>query len=99
MINYPQMDKFSWKELFNNSKGQTDVHFFCGFIMVIVSCITFPWSVFEKLETYANLSIAFATLGSALLGISRFTKDKDIVILGEDKQTTDTPQIVDDANK
>ena len=86
-MQYPSIEKFSFKELFNNSKGQTDAHLFAGLVMVIVACLTFPYCIFVKLETFANLSIAFATLGAGLLGVSRFTKDKDLILMGEENKS------------
>jgi len=86
-MDYPSIEKFSFKELFNNSKGQTDAHLFAGLLMVIVACVTFPYCIFAKLEIFANLTIGFATLGAGLLGVSRFTKDKELTILDNNTST------------
>ena len=87
-MNYPDMKKFSFTELFNDSHGKTDGHMFCGILMIIVSCITFPYCIYNKLEVYANLTIAFTTLAAGLLGIQRFTSDKNLSL----GAPIDTPQ-------
>jgi len=84
-MNYPDISKFSFKEMFNDSSGKSDIHLFCGFLIVVVSCICFPYTIFSHLELYSNLTLAFLTIGGALLGISRLSKDKPLNLL-------DTPQ-------
>jgi len=77
-IKYPDISKFNFSEMFNDSTGKSDVHLFCGWLVITVGAICFPYTVLNKLEVYANLTLAFMTIGGALLGISRLSKDKPL---------------------
>jgi hypothetical protein len=95
MIKSPDISQFSFKEMFNDSSGKSDIHLFCGFLIVFVSCICFPYTIFAHLELYSNLTLAFLTIGGALLGISRLSKDKPLNLL--DTPNTETPQPTENA--
>ena len=87
----PNLYKFSWYEIFNDSKGRTSpgkvVGFFACIISVLVFGIASMEAVFTKnindqtniiLTTITMQSVALFTVGSALLAIRRFTKDKEV---------------------
>jgi hypothetical protein len=90
-MNKLDIHKFSWSELFNDSKGRTSPGRVVGFFGCVVSILVFGISsleaVFTKmttdqtniiLTTITMQSVAFFTVSAALLGIRRFTKDKDV---------------------
>lgn len=87
----PSFKKFSWVELTSNSCGKTSPALTAAFYMIIpTGCIGFLASVFLKHSELAIHSVAVITIGAGLLGIRRFTKDKDIK---DEKDTTDTPAV------
>jgi len=79
--------KFSFKEMFNDNNGKSSGGIFCGVVMVLCSCLCLLYSVVVKYSEGINASIAFAALGAGLLGIRRFTKDKEITTVDADGST------------
>lgn len=92
----PDISKFHWPEIFNDSKGRTSAGRIVGFMGAIVSLIVFGVSslvlIFKHTEieganallsTITMQSIALFTVSVALLGVRRITKDADTDI-GED---------------
>jgi len=90
-MNKLDIHKFSWTELFNDSKGRTSPGRVVGFFGCVVAIIVFGVSsleaVFTKvttdqtniiLTTITMQSVALFTISATLLGIRRFTKDKDV---------------------
>jgi hypothetical protein len=90
-MNKLDIHKFSWAELFNDSKGRTSPGRVVGFIGCITAIFVFAIAsleaVFTKLTTdQTNIilttitmqSVALFTVSATLLGIRRFTKDKDV---------------------
>lgn len=87
----PNPHKFEWIEIFNDSKGRTSPGKIVGFFACVVSILVFAIASMEAvfthsindhtnaiLTTITMQAVALFTVGSALLGIRRFTKDKDI---------------------
>lgn len=87
----PDLYKFSWFEIFNDSKGRTSPGKIVGFFACVVSVSVFAIASLEavftrKIDDQTNVilttismqSVALFTVGSALLAIRRFTKDKDV---------------------
>jgi hypothetical protein len=87
----PDLYKFSWFEIFNDSKGRTSPGKIVGFFACVVSVLVFAIASLEavftrKIDDQTNVilttismqSVALFTVGSALLAIRRFTKDKDV---------------------
>ena len=87
----PDLYKFSWFEIFNDSKGRTSPGKIVGFFACVVSVSVFAIASLEAvftrkigdqtnaiLTTISMQSVAIFTVGSALLAIRRFTKDKDV---------------------
>ena len=87
----PDLYKFSWFEIFNDSKGRTSPGKIVGFFACVVSVSVFAIASLEAvftrkigdqtnaiLTTISMQSVALFTVGSALLAIRRFTKDKDV---------------------
>jgi hypothetical protein len=82
----PDIHKFSWIEMFNDSKGRTSPSKFLGFLGGVISLLVFLLcgvAIVTKFADGTNVgnvsiqSVAMFTVASALLGIRRFTKDKD----------------------
>lgn len=87
----PDITKFTFPELFNDSKGRTSPGKVVGFIACIVAILVFGIASLEAvftrnindqtniiLTTITMQSVALYTAGATLLGIRRFTKDKDV---------------------
>jgi hypothetical protein len=87
----PDITKFTFAELFNDSKGRTSPGKVVGFIACIVAILVFGIASIEAvftrnindqtniiLTTITMQSVALYTAGATLLGIRRFTKDKDV---------------------
>jgi hypothetical protein len=73
------IQQFKFSESFNDSKGKSSIGLVAAFIMVVVASIVFGYAGFIKYGEGMMYATGFATLGAGLLGIRRFTKDKDIV--------------------
>lgn len=86
----PNIQEFKWVELFTDSKGRTSPSKVVGFLGCIASIIVFITASFDVifvstnehsngiLTTLTVQSLALFTAGGTLLGIRRFTKDKEI---------------------
>jgi hypothetical protein len=86
----PNIHEFNWTELFTDSKGRTSpgkvLGFFGGIISLIVFFVAAMDAMFFASNEYSNSilttltvqALALFTASGALLGIRRFTKDKDI---------------------
>ena len=83
----PDIHKFSWVEMFNDSKGKTSPSLVLGFFGGTISILVFLLcgiSILTKYQDGVNVqsmamqSVAMLTVCATLLGIRRFTKDKDI---------------------
>ena len=79
--------KFNWMEMFNDSKGRTSPGKVLGFFGGLISILTFliaGIAIVTKYGEGSNIgnvlmySVAMFYAAAALLGIRRFTKDKDI---------------------
>ena len=83
--------KFRWTELFNDSKGRTSPGRVIGFFGCVVAILVFAIASLEAsltpivseqtnmvLTTITMQSVALFTVSATLLGIRRFTKDKDV---------------------
>jgi hypothetical protein len=87
----PNMHEFNWIELFTDSKGRTSPSKVLGFLGGVSSLLVFfiaaMDAIFFASNEYSNgilttltvQALALFTASSALLGIRRFTKDKDII--------------------
>jgi hypothetical protein len=84
------VQKFNWAESFNSSNGQSSISLVAAFIMIVGATLVFVWSAFTKYNDGLTNSILYATLGAGLLGIRRFTKDKDTVDMTSDAAQTVT---------
>ena len=72
------IEKFSFAEACNNPKGKTSMALICGGLTILSGAIAFCYSIFTHYGEGIGGSIAVLTIGSALLGIRRFTPDKEI---------------------
>ena len=68
--------KFSFVELTNNNNGKTSASIVAGLFIILIGGLSFIYSVYHK--TYVIESTGLITIGSTLLGIRRFTKDKPL---------------------
>ena len=69
--------KFSLIEMTNNSRGKTSPGIVCGVAMILTACIGILWSINIQFDGGVMGAGAFAVSGAGLLGIRRFTADKD----------------------
>ncbi len=72
------IQKFNFAEMFNNSQGKTSLALVSGAVLIVTGCVGFIYGAYLKQSETENVSLAFATLGSGLLGIRRFTNDKEL---------------------
>lgn len=87
MQSKPDIHKFKFVELFTDSKGRTSpskvLGFFGGAVAIVVfficgiSVVT-KYQDSPNVQTIAMHSVAMLTVCATLLGIRRFTKDKEI---------------------
>lgn len=73
-----KINQFKIAELFNNSCGKTSLSLVCAAILVITGCAMGIKSAWNMSSEIALQALGFATLGSSLLGLRRFTKDKSV---------------------
>lgn len=81
------LHKFSWAEMFNDSKGRTSTAKVLGFFGGMISILTFlvagiaiitKYGEGSNIEHVLMYSVAMFYAAATLLGIRRFTKDKEI---------------------
>jgi hypothetical protein len=70
--------KFSIPEMYSNSKGKTSLSLVCAHMLVITGCIMGIRGAFYSYADSMLQGLAFAGLGAGLLGIRRWTPDKEI---------------------
>ncbi len=70
--------RFSVPEMYSNSKGKTSASLVAGHVLILTACVMGIKGAFTQHGETMLQGIAFATLGAALLGIRRFTPDKEI---------------------
>ena len=70
--------RFSIAEMYSNSQGKTSASLLAGHVLIATACFMgIRGAVLNHGETM-SWGFTFATLGAALLGIRRFTSDKQI---------------------
>jgi hypothetical protein len=69
---------FSLIEMYNNSKGKTSISLVSSSILIMTGCFLGIKGSFGHHGETMIQGLAFATLGASLLGIRRFTQDKDV---------------------
>jgi hypothetical protein len=75
------IQQFKFSESFNDSRGKSSIGLVAAFIMIVVASLVFGYAGYIKYGEGMMYATGFATLGAGLLGIRRFTKDKDIVTM------------------
>lgn len=70
--------KFNVPEMFSNTQGKTSMSMCCALILVLTGCFMGVKAVIDHHGEGMLQGLGFATLGSGLLGIRRFTKDKQV---------------------
>jgi len=80
--------RFSIPEMYSNSKGKTSASLVAGHVLIITGCFMGIRGAFTSVEGTMLQGLAFATLGAGLLGIRRFTSDKDIPDTAEKNQAS-----------
>lgn len=70
--------KFNVPEMYSNSQGKTSASLVAGHVLILTGCVMGIKGAFTMHGETMLQGIAFATLGAALLGIRRFTADKQI---------------------
>lgn len=77
--------KFSLSEMYNNSRGKTSASLVAGHVLILTgSFMGVKGAVLNHGESM-SWGFTFATLGAALLGVRRFTPDKEIPETAESK--------------
>lgn len=70
--------KFSFAEMYSNSKGKTSSSLVAGHILVLTGCFMgIKGSLTLNSESMLQ-GIAFAGMGTGLLAVRRYTPDKEI---------------------
>jgi hypothetical protein len=70
--------EISLGEAVSNSCGKTSMPIICGALLILTGCVMGIIAAIIVSNDIALHSLGFATLGSGLLGIRRFTKDKTV---------------------
>jgi hypothetical protein len=73
-----KLSKFSIAEMYSNSKGKTSASLVAGHLLIATGCFMGIKGSFTVNSETMLQGIAYATLGAGLLGIRRFTSDKEI---------------------
>lgn len=73
-----QVDKFSFGEMTSSANGKTSMPLVMGMLIIATGCSGFMWAVITKYSEGVLHSVAVIALGTGLLGIRRFTKDKEL---------------------
>lgn len=72
------ISKFNIAELYNNSKGKTTLTLVCAHTLIITGCIMALVGTFTQQNDAMLYGSGFTVQGAGLLGIRRFTADKEI---------------------
>lgn len=72
------IDKFSIPQMYSNSQGKTSASLVAAHVLILTGCYMGVHGVFTQHSESMFQGIAFATLGTALLGIRRVTNDKSV---------------------
>ena len=70
--------RFSPSELFSSPNGKTSMALLCAFLLIFTGCVGFVMGLVKHQSDVHITALGFASLGSTLLGIRRFTPDKEI---------------------
>lgn len=83
------ISKFDIRQMYNNSKGKTSLALVCGHQLICCGCSLAIAAIFEETHVSDLLlnAVALCTLGATLLGIRRFTKDKEVTPPAVDEET------------
>lgn len=69
---------FSFGELFSNSQGKTSMSLVCACLLVITGCFMGIKGSFTLHTESLLQGVLFAGMGTGLLTVRRYTKDKEI---------------------
>jgi len=72
--------RFSVAEMYSNSQGKTSASLVAGHVLIVTGCVMGVRGAFISAEGAMLQGLAFATLGTGLLTVRRFTPDKKIPI-------------------
>ncbi len=70
--------QFHFAEMFSNSQGKTACSLVSAFLIVVTGCIMGIRGAFSAHPEAMLQGLAFVSVGAALLGVRRFTSDKQI---------------------
>jgi len=78
--------KFSFAEMYSNSKGKSSASLVAGHILILTGCFMgIKGGILQHGETM-SWGFTFSGLGATLLGIRRFTSDKEVPDTAERQQ-------------
>ena len=86
----PSIKKFSLVEAFNNSQGKTAMPLICGFVITITGCLMCAWSTYSKYGEGLASGSGLVVTGAGLLGIRRFTKDKELLSMESNSNSSES---------
>lgn len=69
---------FSFPEMYSNSKGKTSLSLVCAHTLILTGCTMGIKGAFIANSECMLQGLAFSSLGCGLLGIRRFTPDKEV---------------------
>lgn len=78
---------FKIGEMFSNSQGKTACALVCAFMLIVTGCTMGIRGAFSAHADSMFQGLAFAGLGTGLLGIRRWTSDKPISQNAEPEKT------------
>lgn len=72
-----KIDEFKIAEMYSNSKGKTSLSLLCAHTLIVTGCFIGLWGAYTKQGEAMIHGVAYSTLGAGLLGLRRFTQDKE----------------------
>lgn len=72
------ISSLSLAQMFNNSKGKTSLSYVSAAVLIVTGCVLALAGVRTKQSDAMLHGLGFASLGAGLLGIRRFTADKEV---------------------
>ena len=72
------INRLSWQQMFNDSKGKTDSALISAFLITVCGCGGFMWSIAKMYDAGITGSAIFAGGAAAIYTARRFSNDKEI---------------------
>lgn len=72
-----KIDEFKIAEMYSNSKGKTSLSLLCAHTLIVTGCLIGLYGAYTHQGEAMLQGVAYSTLGAGLLGLRRFTQDKE----------------------